>query len=49
MVVTGVFMKKFMFFVSILVFCFGSLAFLAMTGAGRDGILKSYASQMMHR
>jgi hypothetical protein len=42
-------MKKFMLLVSILVFCFGSLAFFAMTGGGRDGILKSYASQLMHR
>jgi hypothetical protein len=42
-------MKKFMLFVSILVFCFGSLAFLAVTGGGKEGILKSYASHLMHK
>ncbi|MFA6534850.1 MAG: hypothetical protein WCS92_01195 [Candidatus Babeliales bacterium] len=42
-------MKKFVFFVLFLVFCFSSLAFLAKTGTGREGFLKSYAAYLMQK
>lgn len=42
-------MRKFLFLLSILVICFGSLAYLANVGKGREGILKPLATHLMNK